>query len=405
MKFTAYILLLCLIFVWKSPAVSGSKCATPLNLATTPQGYCAFTWATDLGAPRGIFVDTNGDVLVVDQRSSRIIVLWEDASQRLQRTVLYTGNGINHAITIHDRHLYASSPTTVFRWPYNVGNRTNLGNPVVVIRNVPCCHHTTRALVFDSDGVLYVQSGSNANVDPDSSHSQIRTFKLTGTNLDWSTGVVFADGLRNEVGIRFDNEGKLWGVENGVDDLNRPDLGGDIHQDNPSEELNLFARAGLFYGYPYCWSEYKLLNNKSHPIGSQWAQPEFMNDGKHNDDWCQNAANVVPPAYNLPPHTAPLDIFFYYGGTFPNLKGNAFVTLHGSWDRTVPAGYKVLLIKFENGRPVSESNFLAYRGPGDTGNGWNHRPVGLAINKCAGNAECLLITDDGAGSIIAVIAE
>jgi len=384
-----------------------AKCATPLPYAVTAKGYCAFTWATGLGAPRAIVVASNNDVIVVDQRGNRVLVLWETSSG-VQQAVLTSGNGLNHAVKIDGKYLYASSPTNVYRWPYTPGTRTNLGTAEVVIKNVPCCHHTTRSLEFDANGFLYVQSGSGANVDPDSSHAQIRKFdvsKIAAGGNDWTTGELFADGLRNEVGIRFDNAGQLWGVENGVDDLNRPDLGGDIHQDNPSEEINYFAKPGLFYGYPYCWSEGILANNKSHPSGTQWAHPNFMNDGKHTDAWCQTPANVQPPAYNLPAHTAPLDILFYYGAVFPNAKGNAFVSLHGSWDRTVKQGYSVVQVNFDGTRPTSSIDFLAYQGPGATGPNWAHRPVGLALYQCGGNTECLLVSSDASGVIIAIIVD
>jgi len=131
-----------------------------------------------------------------------------------------------------------------------------------------------------------------------------------------------------------------------------------------------------------------------------------VRDGKHTDAWCRDPANVVPPAFNLPAHTAPLDILFYYGTTFSTVgKGDAFVSLHGSWDRSTPDGYKVLRVQFTNGVPVSSSDFLAYTGPGATGPNWPHRPVGLALTKCGGATECLLVTSDGSGQIIAVIAE
>ena len=84
--------------------------------------------------------------------------------------------------------------------------------------------------------------GSAGNVDSDSHCSRIRRLNLTGSNcpLDFQKGEVFADGLRNEVGLAFDRHGVRWGVENGADNLFRSDLGGDIHNDNPAEELHRF---------------------------------------------------------------------------------------------------------------------------------------------------------------------
>jgi len=300
-------------------------------------------------------------------------------------------------------YLYASSPTTVFRWKYKPGQRSDLGAPSTVINNIPCCHHVTRTIVFDDNALLYVQSGSGSNVDPDSSHSQIRRFSLASVppaGINWSQGELFADGLRNEVGLRFDANQQLWGVENGCDDLFRSDLGGDIHNTNPSEEVNLFTKSGQFYGYPYCWSEFQ-LPNETLP-GTQWLHPNFQNDGTHSDSWCKNTNNVVKPAWNLDPHTAPLDILFWNKDSFPSkYKGNAFVSLHGSWDRQPPAGYRVDLIELSNSIPVKSTRFLSYIGPGDKGPNWPHRPVGMAISPCL-FGDCLLVTSDKTGIVIAV---
>lgn len=99
---------------------------------------------------------------------------------------------------------------------------------------------------------------------------------------------VFADGLRNEVGLAFDRHGRLWGVENGADQLNRPDLGGDIHNANPAEEMNLFdGEVGTYYGYPYCFSTYNLTG---YPAGTQFAWPSFMDNV--TDEWCKDEKNV-----------------------------------------------------------------------------------------------------------------
>ena len=101
---------------------------------------------------------------------------------------------------------------------------------------------------------------------------------------------VYADGVRNEVGLALDKTGRLWGVENSGDNLNRPDLGGDIHNGNPAEELNRFGEAGRFYGYPFCFSTYNL---PGHEAGSQFTWPLFLTDGIHSDNWCQNRSNVM----------------------------------------------------------------------------------------------------------------
>jgi len=389
--------------------VAGTYGACPRTFprAAVARGYCAYEFATGFGTPRGIWVNSFNEILLVQRSPASIQLLWEEGGT-VHKTTLATQSGINHAIVYQNGYLYASSATTVYRWRYVEGNRTALGTAQVVVSSLPCCGHTTRSLELDSKGLLYVQSGSNNNVDSDSSQSVIRRYNIStipNNGLAWNSGELYASGIRNEVGIRFDSTGRLWGVENGCDNLNRNDLGGDIHADNPSEEFNLLDVGGKFYGYPYCWSEYRLTQNQSQPVGAQWAHPTFINDGTHTDAWCRNTANVVTPAYNFPAHVAPLDILFYNGGTLPAAKGDAFVTFRGSWNRQPPQGYRVVHVTFQNGKPVNHDAIFYYEGPGETATAWTVRPVGLALYKCGGNKECILVTSDADNRIIAITAE
>jgi len=270
-----------------------------------------------------------------------------------------------------------------------------------------------------------VSVGSAGNVDNDSYRSRIRRFDLwnkpAGNNnsqnntpaaFDFRLGEVFADGLRNEVGLALDRDGTLWGVENGADKLKRADLGGDIHNDNPAEELNKFdGPLGSFYGYPYCWTEYKLPHNIGKGRGTVWAWPKIESD-KNTDEWCRN--NSRPPALAMQAHSAPLGITFYQHkdnnaipgkckGAFPKgLDGDAFVAFHGSWNRDVPTGYKVVHIPFDQpgGNPLNTGNNSGvkdlFRHDGKNA-AWPSgvRPVDVKFDTCGR----LLVSDDGAGRV------
>lgn len=387
-------------------STSSDTCAFPaasaLGGATVPAGYCAYVWASDLNRPRGVVVDGNGDLLVSD--NARIVLLHDDngngVSDDDERVVLATQAGLNHGIAINGGFLYASTPTTVFRWPY-AGNRQPLGNPQQVVTGIPNGGHVTRTLLFDAQGRLYVSIGSGSNVDDDSRRARLIRYPasaLTSAST-FAEGEVFADGLRNEVGLTLDSQGRVWGVENGRDNLQRQDLGTDIHQNNPGEELNLFLEqnAGRFYGYPYCWSEFNLPNTGDGP-GTQWADP---NNTTHDDAWCKNTTNVLPPVLVMQGHSAPLDVKFYSGNAFPtDVVGDAFITFHGSWNRTTATGYKVVRVPFgadgmPSGDPVS---LLESANPGDTDPQWPHRPVSLGIGKSGQ----LFVSSDASGVIIAI---
>jgi len=376
--------------------------------------FCPYIWATALNIPRAIAVASNGDLLVVEQGPGQVTALWDanndGQSDPSERVVLVKQTGLNHGVAIDEisHFVYASSSTDVYRWTYTAGTRTALGAATHVVSNVPCCHHVTRTLAIDPDHTyLYVQSGSGANVDPDPTHAEIRRFKLTAlssTPVDWSTGQLVAEGLRNEVGLAFDKNKNLWGVENGVDDLYRDDLGGDIHNDNPCEELNLFSTSnddiGYFYGYPYCWSEYILPNPPGKGTGTQWLQPDFSSSTTYSDAWCQDKLNVRPPAFCFPAHNAPLGILFGNITDASKYSMMAYATFHGSWDRTPPDGYLVREVHWDSSGVISSMDLLKYAGPGATGTNWP-RPVGLGIvqNKYG---PTLMISSDSNYNIIAL---
>ena len=110
---------------------------------------------------------------------------------------------------------------------------------------------------------------------------------------------------------------------------------------------------------------------------------------------------MVPPILSLQAHSAPLDILFVDGGSFPSeIVGDAIVTLHGSWNRSPATGYKVVRLPFDSaGMPTGEVEpILQYAGSGDTGSDWTHRPVGLAHLPQG----ALLVTSDASGAILAV---
>lgn len=400
-----------------SAAGGGSQvpsCPVPVGAempeASVPSGYCAWVFAEGLTAPRGMVSDAKGQLVLIEAGSAGAVTLLWDANgdrvnQPSERMRIATVSGLSHGIAIYNGYLYASSATTVYRWPYD-GSHTALANRETVLSGMPAGgNHSTRTLVFDGDGNLFINIGSAGNLDSDSTRARVVRLdaaKVAAGAANYASDItVHADGTRNEVGLRFDAQGRLWGVENGMDDLNRSDLGGDIHNDNPVEELNLFDKPGAFYGYPYCWTEGNLPTGAGMGPGTQWATPNTMNDGTHSDQWCRDTHNVQVPKLGLQAHSAPLDLIFYEGAAFPSeMDGNAIITFHGSWNRSTATGYKVVVATFgANGMPTGTvTPLLESAATGDTGGGWSHRPVALAI----GSAGELYVTSDADGLVLAV---
>ncbi|ODN05481.1 L-sorbosone dehydrogenase [Orchesella cincta] len=378
--------LICLLL-----AVSSRSFVNGQASFNTTGNYRASSYAS-VSSARGLFLDETGDLLVSSANSRLTSVYVVDGNVQTSVLLQNTDLRLNHGISYRNGFLYASSTVTTYRWPFTPGQRTAITeSPEIVIKNQPPGGHATRTLVFDDEGLLYVSVGSNGNVDQDSSRARIRRFNISSIpvgGIEFTTGEVFADGLRNEVGLAFDGNGVLWGVQNGADNLNRDDLGGDIHNTNPADEMTKFDQAiGTHYGYPFCWTVDELAN---HQRGEQFAWPTFMTDGVHTDSWCNNVNNNRPPTLPLPAHNAALGITFYDGsvcnssaGAFPcSMTGDAFVAFHGSWNREPPQGYKVVRIPIDpqTRLPTGEILDVMYE-PDPAGCGRCLQPVNVVFNK------------------------
>lgn len=239
-------------------------CNTTLAGAWVLPDICAYQLPVEIDQARSVLSVGVSDFLALERGSNSVVYSWDSDGDGVadRRKVLASAPSLNHGLAIEGNYLYASSSSHVYRWPlmnespslnsnstsYVFDATTTVGESEVVIDNINAdgnggapFGHTTRTLAFDEQGRIYVSVGSNNNIDPDSFRSRIRRFTITAGDdeediqfpLDFLEGEVFADGLRNEVGLAFDRHGDLWGVENSADRLFRSDIGGDIHADNP----------------------------------------------------------------------------------------------------------------------------------------------------------------------------
>ncbi|HEY7375858.1 MAG TPA: PQQ-dependent sugar dehydrogenase [Polyangia bacterium] len=388
---------------------SGVPAAALQDAWTADPHYCLIAFAQNVTGARGLTFAPNGDLFVAE--TGQVAVLYDangdGVSDASERTVFATVPGGNHGVAITATHVYASSATVVYRWPYAAGDRTATGPREVVVHDIESGGHSTRTLVVDAQNRLYVSVGSASNVDvpadpnaPSSSRAVIRRYDLASVPPDGyaaTDGELFAAGLRNEVGLSIDSQGRMWGVENGRDNLI---VGGDdIHYDNPGEEVNLFdvARPGRNYGYPFCWSEGIWMDPTAKGSGTQHLDPD--QPGGFTEAKCQDRTQVVPPALVLGAHFAPLDIVEYTGHGYPAaLRGNLFVTSHGSWNREIAqVGRLIVRLEMGGNGPTEAHNFLGQ--PDGAGGllqgGWSTRPVSIRVDA----AGLLTFSDDMAGAI------
>ncbi|KUI53566.1 L-sorbosone dehydrogenase [Cytospora mali] len=325
----------------------------PYEAPVVGSGWTAQLIATNLTKPRGIIFDQSGALLVVQQGSGIVRLTFTD----------YGGTCL-------------------------VVNETT---PVVENPD-----HVSRTLLLSTkvNNTLLVSRGSSQNMDLvaaqlDSGHSQVRSFDISslpdGRPYNYpSDGRLMGWGLRNSVGVaEHPVTGGIYSVENSIDQAER--AGVDIHEDNPGEEMNFLGflncsteEQGGNYGYPVCfalWHPAGFPERGNMTVGSQFA---LNITDTFNDTTC--AQNYIPPRLTFQAHTAPLDILFDSTGSI------AYVTFHGSWDRTNPVGYVLSSVQFDNttGEPVAApdsttatvdvlSNADLSKCPGSC-----FRPVGLA---------------------------
>ena len=384
--------------------------ATKLDAYVSDPKLCVYVFAQNIPSARQLAFAPNGDLFV---NAGSLVVLWDadknGQSDAGERSTFSTGPGLNHGVVFSrdGKFVYASSPTTVYRWAYSAGQRTSQAAAEVVVNGIPDGGHATRTLAFDSQGRLIVSIGSASNVDTAQAEwdtrSQIRRYAIPASlpsgGLGFASGEVIATGMRNEAGIFVDEGDRIWGVENGRDNLSDADLGGDIHNDNPGEEINLIDGQGpKFYGYPHCFSEFKLTTGGLGQ-GSQWADQTLAAAMQKTDAFCRDPANVRAPAYVMPAHWAPLGIIRYTGRALP-MKGDLIIGAHGSWNRD-PATGRVIARARLSGSKITGFDILIGEkdSAGQLRQGtWNVRPVDVR----QGPDDAIYVSDDSGGRVLKI---
>ena len=335
------------------PGVSAPK--YPGSVAS---GWRAVKIAGGLKTPRAVILDPSGRLLITESgKGITQHTLSSNGCIASSRTVISQTN-LNHGLAVSPdgKYLYASSSTTVWRWLYDSAAGTATSSSVVV-NSMSNAGHTTRSLVIPKNrpNLLVVSVGSNGNLDMPTQNLGVqravnKVFDMStipSGGFSYNTGGWQAGyGLRNEVGLVFDADNNLWGVENSADDLTRVANGQtvDVHIDNPAEELNFLGDVSVpntkWYGYPVCFTvwEPSVFKDKTFQVGEQFMiQP----NSTFNDATCGQRS--VPPRLSFQAHSAPLD------ASFDPSNSNLYVSFHGSWNRPTPTGFKLVQVAFQRG--------------------------------------------------------
>ncbi|KAF2790248.1 iron reductase domain protein [Melanomma pulvis-pyrius CBS 109.77] len=361
----------------------------------TAPGWRAVKVAGGLTQPRGVVFDTAGNLLVI-QNGLGITAhkIGSDGCLTSSKTVI-TARNLNHGIAISKdgKTLYASSATTVFAWDYDSASQTVGATSRSIVTGMDSRGHVTRTITFPPKypNLLIVSHGSNDNFDYESgdiktARSCVKVFDVSKTPTNGYSyvtgGYQLGYGLRNEVGLAFDADGMVWGVENASDEIARTvnSKAVDIHTDNPADELNFLGDPSKenkqWYGYPTCYTVWRpdAITDRAFAIGDQFV---LTPNSTFADDTCKTRSKAA--SLSIAAHSAPLDAVFSKDYT------SMYVTFHGSWNRNIPTGYKVVEIPFSkagaNGSgfgPVAQAN----SGTGYNDIFWNPEVEHCSTTQC-----------------------
>jgi glucose/arabinose dehydrogenase len=284
------------------------------------------------------------------------------------------GMRLPFGLAFHGDHLYVGNTDSIVRFEYRSGDLEARGAPEKLL-DLPTGGHSTRNIVFNRAGTkLYIAVGSASNSD---AGEDCRRAAILEVNPDGTGARVYASGIRNAVGLTLQpGTDVLWAATN-----ERDNLGDDLVPDYVTS-----VKDGGFYGWPYSY------------IGNHY-------DPKYVGAFPDLVGRAIVPDVLLPSHSAAVGITFYTGSQFPaRYRNGGFVALHGSWNRTVASGYRVVFFPMVNGRPgpVEDfmTGFLASTGENGTPVQQWGRPVAVVVAPDG----ALLVSDDSGNRIWRITA-
>ena len=333
-----------------------------------PAGFTVSKFADKVGKPRMLAVAPNGDVYVSDRDQGTVQLLRDTNKDGKADMVKEVARRPDlHGLALRDGKLYIAAIRELY--VADIKPDGTLGALKTLYKDLPDAgQHPNRTINFGPDGKLYLSVGSTCNACDERNKEQAALLQV---NTDGSGRRVMMKGLRNTIGFAWHPATKaLWGFDHGIDWL------GDEDQ---REELNEL-KEGADYGWPYVYADGKI---PPHP------QPADMTPEQY-------AAKTAKPVLLYDAHAAPLGLVFNTGSQFPaEYKHDAFATMHGSWNRAQPSGYKVVRVRFNaQGRPTGIEDFVS---------GWLVNDNKEQFGRVCGIAQqpdgSLLVSDDSGGLV------
>jgi glucose/arabinose dehydrogenase len=347
----------------------------PLDQIKLPPGFTIDLYASGVPHAREMVMGSKGTLFVGTRDYDKVYAIVDRNNDHKADQVYTIAEGLKDpsGVAFRDGSLYVAEIGRITRYDDIEAKLEKPSPPAVVKGDLPTeTHHGQKFIRFGPDGLLYVPVGGPCNVcerPDDPRFATILRMKPDGSGTE-----IFASGVRNSVGFDWHPATReLWFTDNG-----RDLLGDDI----PPDELNHAPKKGLAFGFPYCHAG----EVKDPEFGSKHACTEFQ-----------------PPARKLDPHGAAIGMRFYTGTMFPaEYRNQIFIAEHGSWNRSVPIGYRVMLAKIEGNKATSFTPFAegwlqgvaTSQGTRTTGQTWG-RPADVFVMPDG----ALLVSDDFAGVI------
>jgi glucose/arabinose dehydrogenase len=350
-----------------SAAQSPSPSRLPLPALKLPPGFSIGVYADNVPNARSMTLGPGGTLFVGTRTAGNVYaVIDANQDQKADRVItVATGLDMPNGVAVRNGALFVAEVSRILRFDNIEAALEKPPAPAVVTEAYPKDrHHGWKFMAFGPDGWLYVPVGAPCNVceRPDPRYSTITRIKPDGSGAE-----VFASGVRNTVGFDWHPVTKaLWFTDNG-----RDMMGDDV----PPDELNVAPAKGLHFGFPYCH-------------GGTIADPEFGAK--------RPCAAFTPPARTLGPHVAALGMRFYTGTMFPAAyRHRILIAEHGSWNRSTPIGYRVMMVTLSGNRVTAYEPFVE---------GWlqGRKPWGRPVDVLVMPDGALLVSDDLAGVIYRV---
>lgn len=315
--------------------------------------------ARGLMHPRQLLTLPNGDVLVVESNSpgtepvttpkqliagmvkndsgkggkggNRITLLRKngDAGGEWEKHVFIEHLNSPFGVQLIGDSLYVANTDGIVKFPYATG-QTHIDAPPVDFADLPDTinHHWTKALLASPDGSkLYVGVGSNSNITENGLAVEYRRADVLEVDVATGASRIYAAGIRNPTGLQWEpTTGKLWAIAN-----ERDEIGADLVPDYMTS-----VKEGGFYGWPYSYF------GQNVDIRVMPQRPDLVR-------------KAIKPDYAIGSHVAPLGFLMTRENGLPEkYHDGAFISEHGSWDRSPLSGYEVVFVAFRDGKPVGK---------------------------------------------------